>query len=391
MSTIKVNSIKNAATTDGGIAIDNTGHVQIDGVQLPAGGQLTNRNLIINGAMQVSQRGTSFDQGASDQFTTDRFEARVGSSYNWDSTITQASDGPPGFPNSLKITPDSISTPTGGQNGVIQYSIEAQDLQPLAYGTSSAKSSTISFWVKSNKTGVYCLQALSSDLGKQYLKEFQISSSDVWEHKEIVIPGDTSASFVYDNTIGCSLVWHLGSGPDDHSSETTSWTTTRAGLFTTTSNQVNFFDNTSNEFYLTGVQLEVGEKATPFEHRSYGDELIMCSRYYQKTSNESTAHGRTFAIGAFSANRGFGGFPLLTTMRVEPAISFDNLSWEEYSLASSHEISSISAYGQMLGPMISLDCRTATNVLTSNQVYMIRFDGGSTAADRGYIAFDSEL
>ena len=282
MSTIKVNSIKNTSTDDGGIAIDNSGHVQVDGVQLPTAGALSNRNLIINGAMQVAQRGTSFDQGSSSTYNLDRFLIRIGSSFNADSTVTQDSSGPTGFTNSLKITPDSIQTPSGSHNAAIAQIVEAQSLQHLAYNTSAAVKTTVSFYVKSNKTGTYCFQVYNQDALRIYMREYTISASDTWEYKTITIPGDTSGVINNDNGGGLFFYWHLASGSSDHASEDTAWRS--SALFQTTSNQVNFFDSTSNEFYLTGVQLEVGEKATPFEHRSYGDELQRCLRYYEQSN-----------------------------------------------------------------------------------------------------------
>ena len=260
------------------VAVAN--NLTVNGNQYPTDGSLSNRNLIINGAMQVAQRGTSFSMGASDLYTLDRWEARIGSGFNADSTITREQDGPPGFASSLKITPDSTQAPTGDQNSVIHYAIEARDLQPLAYGTASAKSSVMSFWVKSNKTGIYCFQLQCSDTAKIYVREYEIFSSGVWEHKEIVIPGDTAASIDNNVAIGFACYWHLASGVNDHVDESTEWTTEAAGFFRTTSNQVNFFDSTANEFYLTGVQYEIGTKSTPFEHRSYADELHRCRRYY---------------------------------------------------------------------------------------------------------------
>lgn len=281
-------SVNNASASSGGIAIDTDGHVQIDGQQLPTAGALSNRNLVINGAMQVAQRGTSFDQGSSNQYTLDRFQIRIGNSFNADSTVTQDSSGPTGIANSLKITPDSTQTPSGSDNVTINHIIEAQNLQSLAYGTSSAAKATLSFYVKSNKTGTYCLQAYHADGGKVFVKEYTISASDTWERKTITIPADTAASINDDEGTGMAFYWHLASGSSDHVSEDTTW---RSGsVLQTTSNQVNFFDSTANEFFLTGVQFEIGEKATSFEHRSYSDELARCQRYFLMYKSSSTSN-----------------------------------------------------------------------------------------------------
>ena len=337
MSTIKVTNIEHASTGNGGIQLDSSGHVTIDGQQLPTAGALSNRNLIINGAMQVAQRGTSFNQGSSAQYTLDRFQIRIGSSFNADSTVTQDSSGPTGFTKSFKITPDSTQTPSGSHNAMISHVVEAQFLQHLAFNTSAAVKTTVSFYVKSNKTGTYCFQAYNQDAGRIYMREYTISASDTWEYKTITIPGDTSGVINNDNGGGLFLYWHLAAGSDDHASEDTAWRSST--LFQTTSNQVNFFDSTSNEFYLTGVQLEVGEKATPFEHRSYGDELVRCQRYHQESPANSAGDYTFLWTGdVTSGNTYYAWWPLPTAMRATPTVTFNNLGDSRFN------ISTITAY-----------------------------------------------
>ena len=252
--------------------------------QFLAGGR---RNLIINGAMQVAQRGTSFSGSASDIYTLDRWVLSIGSGFNFDVTATQSSDAPSGFASSLKITPDTVQTPAATQNGVLVQRLEGQNLQQLAFGTSDAKSITVSFWVKSNKTGTYTLQALNYDAGVSSVLGYTVDSSDTWEKKILTFNGDTTNSFDNDNGLSMQLFWHFAAGSSDIISPNDSWSA--SGALRAVTGQVNFMDSTSNEFYITGVQLEVGSVATPFEYRSYGEELALCKRYYQANASENSS------------------------------------------------------------------------------------------------------
>jgi len=248
---------------------------------------LSNRNVIINGAMRVAQRGTSFSGGTGVVQLVDRWHTPIGSSFNLDTTITQSTTVPTGegFMNSLKVEADSVVTPSGGENGGIGTKFEGNDLKHLAYGSSSAKSVTLSFWVRSNKTGIYCCQLQvnqGSGNSDQYghVKEYTISSANTWEKKTLTFPGLTAGAITSTTTDGLRVLWWLACGSSDHVAADTWIATANYGA---TSNQVNFMDSASNEWYLTGCQLEVGTEVTPFEHRSFGDELARCQRYFEMT------------------------------------------------------------------------------------------------------------
>ena len=312
MSSIKVTNINNASAARGGIAFDADGHVTVDGLQLPSAGALSNRNLVINGGMQVSQRSTSTAVTTTGTYVLDRFTTGHGSGFNINSTVSQSSTTPAGFANSLKVDVTAVSTPSGSENGLILQRIEAQNLQHLQYGTSTAQTCTISFWVRSNKTGTYCFQILQDDAQKYVLYEYTISSADTWEKKTITIVGNTADTIANDNGLGFELRWHLASGSTDHTSASSTWTGNTAG-YLTTSNQVNLFDSTSNEWYLTGVQLEVGSTATPYEHRAYSDELLRCQRYYWQVSGV----GRLYC-GQWNSNRSTAAFHHPCEMRATP-------------------------------------------------------------------------
>ena len=253
------------------------------------------RNLIINGDMRVAQRGTSFSTGTANEYLLDRFEKSSGSAFDYDATITQSTDAPDGFEYSLKVDVDTTKTPTSIQNGGITYKIERQDVSQLGYGTSSAKEVTLSFWVKSNKTGTYSVQFYVNrgDGGGTkavLLKAYSVDVSGVWEKKTLTVPANTVRAFdANDNAEGFGVYfWHV-TGSDDYLLAD-KWYD-NAAAFVGVSDQVNLFDDAANYWQITGVQLELGKVATPFEHRSYGEELALCQRYFQIWEDDGNTIG----------------------------------------------------------------------------------------------------
>jgi len=256
-------------------------------------GGLTGRNLIINGAMQVHQRGNQTNTSGSSVYFVDRwnlFENTGALAANLQqSTVVPSGQG---FGNSISIDCTTAdSSVASGHTAILRQVIEGQNLQSLAYGTSDAKSLTVSFWVRSTKTGTYALEIYHNDTqARHQAHPYTISSADTWEYKSITFSGDTSATIDNDNQATFYVQWALSAGSDYTSgTQQTTWANfTNANRF---AGQVNFFDSTSNNFYLTGVQLEVGERDTPFEHRSFAEELALCERYFWKTYNYSVAPG----------------------------------------------------------------------------------------------------
>ena len=244
-------------------------------------GALSNRNLIINGGQTVSQRGTSFtSQTSGTNYYTDRWAINFSSIGTW--TISQSTEAPSGFGYSLKADCTTAdASPAASDNIHIITKLEGQNLQALDKGSSSAKSCTLSFWVKSNKTGVGQCNLRDIDNNRMISATYNINAANTWEHKTMTFAGDTTGSFDNDNAASLQIEWWLDSGSNNTSGTVqTSWAARNvadraAGL------TLSLADSTSNEFYLTGVQLEVGDTATPFEHRSYGDELLRCKRYFQ--------------------------------------------------------------------------------------------------------------
>lgn len=241
------------------------------------------RNLIINSAMQVAQRSTSASGiGNSDggYHTLDRWAFRETNTPSFEFTWSQSTDAPDGFGYSMKVDVTTAeATPVG--YGYIQQRFEGQNLQQLKKGTSNAENVTLSFWVKSSKTGTYIVEIRDSDNSRHISKSYTISAASTWEQKTITFDGDTTGTLNNDNGESLRLnFWLVADTTFTSGTLATSWASI------TNSNravgQTNLMDSTSNEWYITGVQLEVGE-ATPFEHRSFGDELQRCMRYYEKS------------------------------------------------------------------------------------------------------------
>ena len=245
---------------------------------------LGRRNLIINGAMQVTQRGTSQSgvSNTSGYYVCDRWKGEETGFQTPAFTISQeTSVVPDGFGSVLKYDVTTADATLGADNSwIIQQRLEGQDLQGLKFGTSSAQSLTLSFWVYSNKTGTWIAELQNKDATRHISQAYTINSTNTWEQKTLTFAGDTVSGFGNDN--GASLYvnfWLYGGTNFTSGTLATSWAaTTNANRAV---GQVNFADSTDNNFYITGVQLEVGDTATPFEHRSYGEELAACQRYYQ--------------------------------------------------------------------------------------------------------------
>lgn len=245
------------------------------------GGQLAGmRNKIINGKMEIAQRGTSFAAIASGAYSLDRWW--IGNTSSAVATVSQQSDVPSSneFQSSLRvaITTADTSIAAGDIFGVVQ-TIEGYNVRDLI-----GKTFTVSFWVRSSKTGIHCLALRNANgTDRSYILEYTISAANTWEYKSVVVSGGLI-------TAGSGWNWTNGGGLQAYfvlACGTTFQTTAGAwqtGNFFATSNQVNCLDSNTNIFAITGVQLEVGSVATPFEHRPIGAELALCQRYYEQAA-----------------------------------------------------------------------------------------------------------
>ena len=270
-------------------------------------GALSNRNLLINSAMQVAQRGTSETGVTASHYVNacDRYRVN-GNNGTW--TISQDTDAPAGFSNSFKMLLTATETISSTSYWSVEQKIEGQNLQGLAYGTSSAKTVTVSFYVKSNITGTYCLNLYQDDGNKNFPKTYTIDSADTWEYKTISFAGDTSTALDNDNASSLRTQFFVVGGSDYTSGSAGSRVAYTNSTFA--AGQSAQVDAVNDYWQITGVQLEVGDTATPFEHRSYGDELAKCQRYYQTVVNN------TFREYVYNVHR--HPIPLKVTMRSAP-------------------------------------------------------------------------
>jgi len=281
------------------------------------------KNLIINGAMQVAQRGTSAaTQTTLAYHTVDRF--KIGPSNMGTFTHTQESDGPDGFSKSVKLVCTTAdASPAAADNITIQNIIEAQNLQHLSKGSSDAKSVTLSFYAKSNKTGTYTAEIFDGDNNRHISKTFTVSSSGTWEYKTITFVGDTSGALNNDNGVGFYVLWHLGAGSNFTSGTlATSWQA-QDDTDRVSSSNVNLADTVGNYFQLTGVSLEIGDVATPFEHESFAATLQKCQRYFYRFPRvDASGTSNTLCIGMGQSTNTFRGvvfFP--SSMRANPTMA----------------------------------------------------------------------
>ena len=286
MSQLKVNTIRHTGASSDAVTLASDGSCTAKITN-----NLSNRRININGSMSIAQRATSVTGVTTSGYRTcDRQQISISSLGTW--TITQESDGPDGFSKSLKaLCTAADGSPDAGNYAVYFHSIEAQDLQQLAYGTSNAKAMVLSFWVKSNKTGNATLELQQNDAGnKRVTPQYSISSANTWEKKTISIPGDTSGVIHDNNGAGIRIGWWFNSGSTYTGGSHRSTWTASANPDRNPSN-LGVGGAVNDYFQITGVQLEVGDVATDFEHRTFADELLRCQRYYWKSYDYSVVPG----------------------------------------------------------------------------------------------------
>jgi hypothetical protein len=281
---------------------------------------LANRNMIINGNMEVAQRSTSVAVTASGYHTCDRWGITLDSAGRF--TMSQESiTDLEGFGKALKLDCTTADTSIASSEVFFLYQkFEGQFLQKMQKGFSSAKPVTVSFYVKGNASATYVAELLDADNSSRHInKSFSVTTS--WSRVSLTFPGDTTGKLDADNAYSLRLnIWlHAGS---DYSGGTlqTSWGSSvganRAAGITS------FFDSTDREFFITGVQMELGEVATPFEHETFDDNLVRCQRYYQKSYVYETAPGTATQHGFWSTGGHQGG---TSTGYVEGIINFERL------------------------------------------------------------------
>jgi len=313
------------------------------------------RNLIINGDMSIAQRGTSatgLGNGDTGYHTVDRYRFQEVGAPTFEFTQSQSTDVPSGqgFANSLKMDCTTAQGSLASGDALnIQQGFEGQNLQYLKYGTSSAESLTLSFWVKSNKTGTYTVEFEETGNTRHFCKTYTIDSASTWEKKTITISGDTVSSLANDNTLELRPIWWLAAG-----SNWTSGTLATSGWSSQTtanrvsSSQVNLADSTSNNFWITGVQLEAGTTASDFEFLPVDVNLQRCQRYCQVYGGDQAT--QSVAVGAASGTTGMvATLKPLVKFRATPSASvsavadFNYLQLSPFATANLVSFSLVSA------------------------------------------------
>ena len=318
------------------------------------------KNLVTNGGANVSQRGTQ--TGQYNAYTAvDQFWFQEAGSVQARFTTTQDGSGGGGHANSLKLDCTTAeSTVAAGDILNLQHRIEAQHLQHLQWGTASAKDVTLSFWMSSPKTGTHCVSLYQADATRSYIAEFTIAAINTFEYFSVTIPGDTGGTINDDTGPGLYVSFPLFSG-SNWQAAAGSWLGSQDY---TTSNQQNLADNTSNNIFVTGVQLEVGSVATDFEHEPFSVTLAKCQRYFQRFSDLDA--GMAFANGhAITTTRTRAAIMLPVRLRDETyggfTFAFSDISHISVRQTNAaYAASSITTYASAAGQIVYVDLTVAT-------------------------------
>ena len=344
----------------------------------------TFRNRIINGAMVISQRGTSaVTQTTTPAYTVDRWNIYGTVTSKYTAQQNSGSVTPPaGYINYLGIVSSSAYTVGTSERYEIRQAIEGLNVADLAWGTASAATVTLSFWVRSSLTGTFSGVIQNNANDRTYPYTYTISTANTWEQKTVTITGDTSGTWLTTNSVGIYVQFSMGAGAT-YSGTAGAWTGT-ANVYGATG-AVQVVATNGATWYVTGVQLEAGSTASPFEYRSYGTELALCQRYYyQYTGNAST---QTPIASAFLAStvsaQGLLQFPV--PMRTAPTQTGSAAADTEVTWSAG--TSTTSALTLDLASTLNASLRITTTGLTTGQGGYFRIAIGATK----YLAFSAEL
>ena len=283
------------------------------------------KNILINGDMSINQRGTSVSglSSSTTYNTTDRWQFQLDQAGTYTQSVSTDVPTGQGFVKSLKVDCTTSVTPSASGYALIAQQIEGQNLQYIKKGTANAESLTVSFWVKSNKTGTYITNLVDNDNSRRIAKSYTINSADTWEKKTITFAGDTTGAFDNDNLSSMQLYFWLASG-SNYTSGTlaTSWESTN--LANIAVGQVNLADSTSNEWLITGVQLEAGTTASDFEFLPVDVNLARCQRYFQSLNGANATALGDGITQTSTTSRIYVSF--INPMRSSPTATFSTLA-----------------------------------------------------------------
>ena len=353
------------------------------------GNYAAGKNLVTNGNMTISQRGTSFASNGSNIniYTTDRFQAR--NSNLGEYTITQDTDAPAGFRNSAKwVCTTADASPAAADFLIYRTKFEGQQVESLQYGSATAQVTTLSFWVKSNLTGTFICQLFTEAPSSRNISaSYTINAAATWEKKTITFVGDTVGVLATGTNLALNVNWFLGAG-SDRTGGTLQTTWAAVSNTSSATGQTNLGSAINNYWQITGVQLEIGNTATAFQLATgtVQGELAACQRYYYRTSNPAVANAQIGGIGfSYSTTNGVNSIPLPVQMRVVPT-SLDYANLRPYDITAGSVLTFTSATLSSDSTPSVGTYTYAFSAATANR--MIRVDASSTA---GYIGFGAEL
>ena len=282
------------------------------------------RNMIINGNMAIDQRYAGASVTATSTTTVvDRLQMYAANITNAQ-TYQQVTDAPAGFNNSFKVT--NSSTTQSGTNALYspRQKIEGFNTAHLNWGTSDAQTVTLSFWVKASVTGTYPATLTNNNFSRSFVTSYTVSVANTWEYKTITIAGDTSGAWNVNNTTGINVMLSLDVEPAYQTSTVDAWQTANVRA---TSSDVHFLANASATWQITGLQLEAGTTATPFENLQYGQQLLLCQRYFEKSYSIGSSIPTSTALGSVSLftsstanNYMVGSRPFVVSKRAAPTM-----------------------------------------------------------------------
>jgi hypothetical protein len=337
------------------------------------------RNVIINGAMQVAQRGTSTASITTSNFyTADRWYLGIITLGTWTQSLENDAPTGSGLRKSWKVLCTTAdASPAAGDTCNVQYKIEGQNLQQFAKGTASAKQFSLSFWVKSNKTGTYIAELYDADNTRNVSASYSVSAADTWEKKTITFPADTTGAFDNDNALSLIVTFHLAEGSDNTSGTlATTWASFVAANRAV--GQTNLAAATNNYWQITGVQLEAGAVATPFEFEDYGATLAKCQRYYYRVGGNVS---EDFYISGYQP----ASTPIIQTyrhpvvMRTTPSIAQRVGTWTVINSATQPTVYSASQ------DSFNVQVTVNSGISNANQ------SGARSASTSTYLEFGAEL
>jgi len=349
--------------------------------------------LIINGDMQIAQRGTSVTGVTGNTYTTvDRIKTGLSSLGTW--TYSQSTDVPTGqgFANSLKLDCTTAdASPASSDYKLLQSRNEGQNFQLLKQGTSSAESMTVAFWVKSSKTGTYTFELEKIDSSRSISQTYTIDSANTWEKKVLSFAGDTTGTLPNDNSNEFTLNFWLGAGTNWTSGTmNTSWAT-KTSANRVSPSQVNLADSTSNDWYMTGLQMEVGtfdaNSIPPFQFEDRATSLARCQRYFERIETKGDTSEAISSGVMFTATQFRGCLQFAVFKRSYPSVTFDSNTTRFLAQSSSatNNISSFSSGGANLRSAYVYANTSASHTAGQGAVLLGRNTGSAT------IDYDSEL